>query len=169
MDGGAWWATVPRAAKNQTRLKQLSIHACMYLCVYKQACMHAHVCVCVCSVWPCYRSLGMAWSWPLSSQPGCELVGVCQAGFKQPPEPGGPVLGERLSRGFLSAGLSPALWWWASPRPSLLSSSVRGSVGPHCSSTPFCLLPRRALMVPGVAACLLDSQVLQLPCSWVAM
>ena len=24
MDGGAWWATVPRVAKNQTRVKQLS-------------------------------------------------------------------------------------------------------------------------------------------------
>ena len=47
MDGGAWRATVPRVAKNQTQLKQLSIHACMHLCVYKQACMHAHVCVCL--------------------------------------------------------------------------------------------------------------------------
>ena len=24
MDGGAWWATVPRVAKNQTGLKQFS-------------------------------------------------------------------------------------------------------------------------------------------------
>ena len=45
MDGGAWRATVPRVAKNQTRLKQLSTHARTYLCVYKQACVHAHVCV----------------------------------------------------------------------------------------------------------------------------
>ena len=26
MDGGAWWATVRRAAKSRTRLKQLSTH-----------------------------------------------------------------------------------------------------------------------------------------------
>ena len=28
MDRGAWWATVHRVAKSQTRLKRLSVHAC---------------------------------------------------------------------------------------------------------------------------------------------
>ena len=28
MDRGAWWATVHRVTKRQTRLKQLSTHAC---------------------------------------------------------------------------------------------------------------------------------------------
>ena len=29
MDGGAWWAAVHRVAQSQTRLKQLSRHACI--------------------------------------------------------------------------------------------------------------------------------------------
>ena len=28
-DGGAWWATVPRIAKSRTRLKEISMHACI--------------------------------------------------------------------------------------------------------------------------------------------
>ena len=145
MDRGAWRATVHRVAKNQTQLKQLSMHACTYLCVYKQVHVHAHACVCLlCGA--LLQESGMAWGWPLSQQRGCELVGVCQAGFKRPPRPGGPALGERLSHGFLPSRLSPAPGPGASPRPSLLSSSVRGPVGSHCSSAPFCLLPKRALM-----------------------
>ena len=30
MDGGTWWATVPRLAQSWTRLKQLSTHSCIY-------------------------------------------------------------------------------------------------------------------------------------------
>ena len=30
MDRGFWWATVHKVAKSQTRLKQLSMHACMH-------------------------------------------------------------------------------------------------------------------------------------------
>ena len=30
MDRGAWWATVHRVARSQTRLKQLSTHACVH-------------------------------------------------------------------------------------------------------------------------------------------
>ena len=30
MDTGAWWAIAHRVAKSQTRLKQLSMHVCMY-------------------------------------------------------------------------------------------------------------------------------------------
>ena len=33
MDRGAWWATVSRVAQNQTRLKQLSTHARMNVCI----------------------------------------------------------------------------------------------------------------------------------------
>ena len=29
MDGGAWWAAVPRVAQSRTRLKRLSMHACV--------------------------------------------------------------------------------------------------------------------------------------------
>ena len=29
IDGGAWWATIHRVAKNQTQLKKLSMHACI--------------------------------------------------------------------------------------------------------------------------------------------
>ena len=31
MDRGAWWATVHRVAKSQTRLKRLSMHSCKTL------------------------------------------------------------------------------------------------------------------------------------------
>ena len=31
MDRGAWWTTVPRVAKSQTKLKQLSMHTCSLL------------------------------------------------------------------------------------------------------------------------------------------
>ena len=31
MDRGAWWATVHGVARSQTRLKDLSVHACKYL------------------------------------------------------------------------------------------------------------------------------------------
>ena len=31
MDRGAWQATVPRVTKSQTRLKQLSMHTCIYM------------------------------------------------------------------------------------------------------------------------------------------
>ena len=30
MDRGSWWATVHRVAKSQTRLKQLSMHTCIF-------------------------------------------------------------------------------------------------------------------------------------------
>ena len=30
MDRGAWWATVPGVAKTRTRLKRLSMHACLF-------------------------------------------------------------------------------------------------------------------------------------------
>ena len=29
MDGGAWWAAVHRVAQSQTRLRRLSMHACI--------------------------------------------------------------------------------------------------------------------------------------------
>ena len=31
MDRGTWQATVPRVTKSQTRLKQLSMHTCIYM------------------------------------------------------------------------------------------------------------------------------------------
>ena len=31
MDRGTWWAIVPRVTKSQTRLKQLSMHTCIYM------------------------------------------------------------------------------------------------------------------------------------------
>ena len=34
MDRGVWWTTVHRVAKNQTGLKQLSIHAAIVLIVF---------------------------------------------------------------------------------------------------------------------------------------
>ena len=31
MERGHWWATVHRATKSQTQLKQLNMHACLYV------------------------------------------------------------------------------------------------------------------------------------------
>ena len=31
MDRGAWWATVRRVTQSRTRLRQLSVHTCMYV------------------------------------------------------------------------------------------------------------------------------------------
>ena len=33
LDRGPWWAMVPRVTKNQTQLKQLSMHACPFLSI----------------------------------------------------------------------------------------------------------------------------------------
>ena len=34
LNRGAWWATVHRVTKSQTWLKWLSMHTCIYICIY---------------------------------------------------------------------------------------------------------------------------------------
>ena len=52
MDRGAWQTMIHRVTKNQTRLKQLCTHICvyvyicyMYVCIYKQTPINIYLCV----------------------------------------------------------------------------------------------------------------------------
>ena len=63
MDRGAWWATVHRVAQSRTRLKRLSMHTCMYMCVCfswtRRKWLSVHTCMYMCvllwlsHVWLC--------------------------------------------------------------------------------------------------------------------
>ena len=63
MDRGAWWATVHRVAQSRTRLKRLSMHTCMYICVCfswtQRKWLSMHTCMYMCvlqwlsRVWLC--------------------------------------------------------------------------------------------------------------------
>ena len=43
MDRGAWQATVHRVTQSQTRLKQLGMHAGMFMCIF----MHSYMYTCI--------------------------------------------------------------------------------------------------------------------------
>ena len=52
MDRGAWQTMIRRVTKNQTRLKHLCTHICMYVyicymhvCIYKQTPINIYLCV----------------------------------------------------------------------------------------------------------------------------
>lgn len=101
--------------------------------------MHGHGIACLLCLWPLLGAWGWHGAGLFPRSLGVSLCVFARQGSNWPLGPGGHPGGETFQSGFLSAKLSPALWPWASPRPSLLSSS-----GPRVSGTtllclPFCL------------------------------
>ena len=131
MDRGAWWATVCRAAKSWTRLKQLSTHAC----------------TCLWLEWPHLQrfvsAAGLDCSIPYSPSPVIPRLPICQlwplGAYSVYSRPYPQIL--HLPKELFSNHRCKKIWALLSPRGSPSPLGKRHLFGGPCAQCARCSPP----------------------------